>query len=114
VLPGGTPREGESMAACARRELLEETGISANLSQVALVVDSETPGSSGRSLDIVFLASERTLGMELPRELGMGPHFVSADQLPNLVLHPPLAARLIRLLDTGAQQYVPYAPNWVQ
>lgn len=26
VLPGGTPRPGESMAACARRETLEETG----------------------------------------------------------------------------------------
>ena len=35
VLPGGTPREGESMTACARRELFEETGISADPSRVA-------------------------------------------------------------------------------
>ena len=29
VLPGGTPHAGESLVACARRELLEETGVSA-------------------------------------------------------------------------------------
>jgi len=27
TLPGGTPRAGESMTACARRETLEETGL---------------------------------------------------------------------------------------
>jgi 8-oxo-dGTP pyrophosphatase MutT (NUDIX family) len=30
ALPGGTPHESESMAACARREVLEETGVSAS------------------------------------------------------------------------------------
>lgn len=27
VLPGGTPKHGETLAACARREVLEETGL---------------------------------------------------------------------------------------
>jgi len=35
TLPGGTPRRGESMAACARRELLEEAGLSADPARVA-------------------------------------------------------------------------------
>jgi len=34
VLPGGTPRPSESMAACARREVLEETGLHVDPSKV--------------------------------------------------------------------------------
>jgi 8-oxo-dGTP pyrophosphatase MutT (NUDIX family) len=56
VLPGGTPREGESLVACARRELLEETGVSADPSHIALVVESASSGTGPRMLDIVFIA----------------------------------------------------------
>jgi len=59
VLPGGTPREDESLVACARRELLEETGVSAYPARIALVVESEPPGSSHRMLDIVRVVSFR-------------------------------------------------------
>ena len=45
VLPGGTPREGESITGCVRREPFEETGLSAGSSQVALVVESVPPAS---------------------------------------------------------------------
>lgn len=71
VLPGGTPREGESVTACARRELLEETGVSAGPSQVALAVEPAVPGSARRLLDIVFVATtEPALGREVAREPG--------------------------------------------
>jgi len=40
VLPGGTPRTGESMAACARRETLEETGLSVDPARVAFVLEA--------------------------------------------------------------------------
>jgi 8-oxo-dGTP diphosphatase len=76
VLPGGTPREGESITGCARRELFEETGLSAEPSWVVLVVESAPPGSGRRLLDIVFLASEPVLGMEHSREPGLEPCFV--------------------------------------
>lgn len=111
VLPGGTPREEESAAECARRELLEETGVSADLSRVALVVESAIPGSARRQLDIVFLATEPVLGRELPREPGLEPQFVSSERLLDLVLHPPVAGHLIRLLDPGASQHAPYVGN---
>jgi 8-oxo-dGTP diphosphatase len=115
VLPGGTPREGESMTACARRELAEETGMSADLSQVALVVESVPPESSCRTLDIVFAATEPVLGREHSREPGLEPHFVPPGQLARLNLHPSLAGRLNGILDPGPHGYAPYVGNvWRQ
>lgn len=111
VLPGGTPREGESAAACARRELLEETGVSADPSQVTLVVESAIPGSGRRLLDIVFVATEPVLGRAVAREAGLIPRFVSADQLAGLVIHPPVAAHLTRLLEPGASHFAHYVGN---
>lgn len=111
VLPGGTPRAGESLAECARRELLEETGVSAYPSRIAFVVESEPPGSSRRLLDIVFIAAEPLYGREHCREPGLEPRFVPPEQLPGLVLHPALAAQLIRLLDPGPRQHAPYVRN---
>jgi 8-oxo-dGTP diphosphatase len=112
VLPGGTPREGENMTACARRELFEETGISADPTRVALVVESVPPGSSQRTVDIVFLATEPVLGRAHSREPGLEPHFISPGQLAELDLHPSLAGHLYRLLDPGAHGYAPYVGNF--
>jgi 8-oxo-dGTP diphosphatase len=100
VLPGGTPCEGESLTACARRELLEETGVSADPSRVAFVVESASPGA-GRMLDIVFVASGPVLSREYCREPGMGPSFLSADQLSRVAIRPAITGQLIRLLDPG-------------
>jgi 8-oxo-dGTP diphosphatase len=114
VLPGGTPREGESLTACARRELLEETGVSADPSRVVLVVESVPPEASRRMLDIVFLATEPVLGRAHCREPGLEPQFVPPDQLTGLELHPSLAGNLHHLLDDGGQRYAPYVGNFWQ
>ena len=115
VLPGGTPREGESLTAWARRELLEETGVVADPSRVALVVETVPPGSGRRLLDIVFLATEPVLGREHCREPGLEPHFVPPGQVTRLDLHPSLAGRLDRLLDPGLRGYAPYVgSSWRQ
>lgn len=111
VLPGGTPREGESLVACARRELLEETGVSANPSQVALVVEAESGRSGRHLLDVVFRATEPVIGRERCQEPGMRPQFATPDQLPGLTLHPAFSGQLIRLLDPGPHEYAPYLRN---
>jgi ADP-ribose pyrophosphatase YjhB (NUDIX family) len=108
VLPGGNPRGGESLTECARRELLEETGIPANLSQVALIVESARPESGRGLLDVVFVAPEPVLGMAHCRERGLEPQFVAPDQLAGLDLHPSLAGHLQRLADPGPHEHAAY------
>ncbi|HUB42872.1 MAG TPA: NUDIX hydrolase [Streptosporangiaceae bacterium] len=111
VLPGGTPRDGESLLACARRELLEETSVAASPSHIALVIESAPPQSAHRMLDIVFLATDGVIGREQRQEPGMQPHFVPQSQLPGLVLHPPIGGQLIRLLDPVPHQHAGYISN---
>lgn len=112
VLPGGTPRESESMAACARREVLEETGVSVTPSRVAFVVEAVAPEQSSRTLDIVFLATGLALGAEPQiREPGLEPHFVPVDQLTDLELRPPVAGYLRGLLHQRGRRYAPYLGN---
>lgn len=67
VLPGGTPRPGESMAACARREVREETGIQAEPTGVAFVLEAAEPASRLRTVDLVFMAREYGCGCRKPR-----------------------------------------------
>lgn len=47
-LPGGRQELGESVEACARRELLEETGCTARLLALVDVIDSVTRDAEGR------------------------------------------------------------------
>jgi 8-oxo-dGTP diphosphatase len=113
ALPGGTPREGESMAACARRELLEETGLSVGPSRVAFVLETVAPGASRRTLDIVFLVVGLAPDAEPQvREPGLEPCFVPVDRLNELELRPPIAGYLRGLLGQGARRpAAPYLGN---
>lgn len=100
VLPGGTPRPGESMAACAQRETAEEAGLSVAPNRIAFVLESNAPGGQRRVVDLVFLATETTADMATVRpapqrrEEGMEPRFVTVAELPSLILRPPLAGHL--------------------
>jgi ADP-ribose pyrophosphatase YjhB (NUDIX family) len=58
VLPGGTPRAGESIAGCARRELSEETGVATDPARVAFILAAVQPGPAPQTADIVFIASD--------------------------------------------------------
>jgi len=107
VLPGGTPRPGESMAACARREVREETGLSAEPTGVAFVVEANEPESGLHIVDLVFTASEHG-GQRAPvsAEPGLEPQFVPFDQLTEIDLRPPLSGHLRGLF----MRRLPYAP----
>ena len=97
VLPGGTPRPGESMAACARRETLEETGLSVDPARVAFVLEALGPGSTRRTVDLVFLAAAARHSEPEPREPDLEARFVPLGLLPRLDVRPPLAGHLRRL-----------------
>lgn len=95
VLPGGTPRPGESLGSCARREVAEETGLFIEVARVAFVLEAANRIDGVHRVDVVFTAREpdRTA---LPRQLepGLRPVFVSLDEVATLALRPPIAGHL--------------------
>jgi 8-oxo-dGTP diphosphatase len=112
VLPGGTPRPGESMAACARREVLEETGLHVDPSRVGFVLEVLGPDGGPRTVDIVFVATEAVAGdSPQEREPGLRPAFIPADELNTLDLRPPLAGYIRSMLGRRRQLYAPYLAN---
>jgi 8-oxo-dGTP diphosphatase len=95
VLPGGHPRPQEGTAACAQREVLEETGLRVDAKRVAFLLETADPAGARRLVELVFLAAERN-GPVQPHtaEAGLEPVFVPVEDTPALVLRPPLAGYL--------------------
>lgn len=112
VLPGGTPRPGESVAACVRRELREETGLAATPASVAFVFEATNPEIDQQLIEIVLLAAEDDPDAE-PRgvEDGLVPRFVRLDRLVSLELRPPLGGHLRAFHDGGARRTAAYLGN---
>jgi 8-oxo-dGTP diphosphatase len=95
VLPGGTPHLDESMAACARRETQEETGLTVEPTRIAFLLETQGPLSGLHTVDLVFLATLPDRGQQLrSTEPGLDPSFVPLDALPRLDLRPPIAGHL--------------------
>jgi 8-oxo-dGTP diphosphatase len=111
VLPGGTPRPGESMAACARRETLEETGLSVDPARVAFILEALGPGSARRTVDLVFLATPDGHGEPVPQEPDTDARFVPLGLLPGLDVRPPLAGHLRALHARGGEPTAAYLGN---
>jgi len=112
VLPGGRPRDGESMASCARRETYEETGLHVIPGRCAFVGEVIAPDRRTRVVDLVFLASVSVAQYESPTvgEAGTTPQWVGVDQLQTLQLNPPIAGFLASL-STGGGRTAPYLGN---
>ena len=112
VLPGGTPRPGESMSACARRETLEETGLAVEPGRIAFVLETRGPQSGLHTVDLVFLATLSTSGQE-PRSLepDLSARFVPLDLLNQLDLRPPMAGHLRGLHARRSARTAPYLGN---
>jgi 8-oxo-dGTP diphosphatase len=96
ALPGGTPRPGEDLLSCARRELLEETGMLIDPGTCALIIETVRPYSA-RLIDLVFLSPTHPIGQPRGREDGLTPRFVPLAQVSNMTLHPPLDRHLHEL-----------------
>jgi 8-oxo-dGTP diphosphatase len=112
VLPGGTPRPGESMAACARREVREETGLQVDPARVAFVLEVVGPEPGPRTVDIVFSVVPSVSDQQpAEREPGLRPVFVPVDRIQTLDLRPPLAGHLRGLLSHRGGLYAPYLAN---
>ncbi|MBN9106976.1 MAG: NUDIX hydrolase [Propionibacteriaceae bacterium] len=94
VLPGGHPRDGESMRACATRETLEETGLSVDAGRCLFVYEVVGPTETGRRVELVFAATTSNLDALGQRETDRHPELVNLEDLPGVDLRPPLAGYL--------------------
>ena len=106
VLPGGTPRPAESLICCARREVLEETGLHIAPNRIAFVVEAIDPSTGSITVDVVFLAHDRVIGQISECEPRLVPTFVPLEDLSSLTIRPSIAGHLRSFLtlptDTAA------------
>lgn len=94
VLPGGHPRDGESMRACATRETLEETGLAVDVGRCLFVYEVVGPTEIGRRVELVFAATAANVDALGQRETNRHPELVNLEDLSSLDLRPPLAGYL--------------------
>jgi 8-oxo-dGTP diphosphatase len=94
VLPGGCPRQHESMGSCARREIREETGLDVHPSRCALVLEVNDPVTRRRTVELVFVAHEFDTSIPVAGDPGRRAAWVGWDELRRLKLRPPIAGFL--------------------
>jgi 8-oxo-dGTP pyrophosphatase MutT (NUDIX family) len=111
VLPGGRPRPGEGMLACARREVAEETGVVVTPDRCAFVADVIAPKGARRCVELVFVAKvAANHSAALEGEEGVEPVWVPVQHVRTLNLRPPVAGFLPGVV-LGHAQTAPYLGN---
>jgi 8-oxo-dGTP diphosphatase len=111
VLPGGRPRAGEGMLACAHREVFEETGLAVTPTRCAFVADVIDPEARRRGAELVFLA--RIPADEDPNltgEAGAEPTWIPVREVRTLQLRPPIGGYLPSVVENHAPT-APYLGN---
>jgi len=107
TLPGGGLERGETMAACLRREMWEESGLEIEVGDILFLFDVIEPRR--QVVNIVFRA--RRVGGELkPNNIPLGQRlvgmeFIPLDKLDDIELLPPIAKEIEKSLK---RQGIPY------
>jgi 8-oxo-dGTP pyrophosphatase MutT (NUDIX family) len=98
-LPAGRVEPGETFAAAALRETLEETGVPVELTGIVRVEHS--PGKQAARLRVVFLAkpADDTPPKTVPDKESLGAAWVGLDELPD---YPLRGGEVIELLEYAA------------
>jgi 8-oxo-dGTP diphosphatase len=113
ALPGGTPRTGESLVSCARREVLEETGLRVQPARCAFVLETGE-GTAARTIDIVFTVPWKEPHEDRPvggSEAHLEAVYVPVDDLPGLTLLPPIAGHIRGMARSRRHDTIPVLGN---
>ena len=92
------------MAACARRETLEEAGLAIDPARVAFIAETLAPGSARRAVDLVFLAGPDVRGDPAPSEPGLEVRPARRAAAPGC---PPAAGRAPACLHARGREPTP-------
>jgi len=114
VLPGGAIKEGETVAACARREMREETGLEITLGKLVYVADVISPDRRKHHMNLFFLGeiAGGEFGVtpaKTPGEHLDEPHWFPLDDLPTL--YPPIGDRVREDAHRGFPEGAVYLGN---
>lgn len=110
VLPGGRPRAAESMVACARREVQEETGLMVDPGRCAFVLEVTDPQRAKRLVELVFAARVIQRGELIAEKPTSVPVWMPTADLAGINLHPPISGYLPALV-SGNRDTAAYLGN---
>ena len=98
VLPGGALNAGEALAACAAREVREETGLEVLVDRFLYLAEAFSKDGGRHSVDVIFLGRLADEGRSPQAMAGWAierPEFVPLKDLPGLTLLPPIAGEIL-------------------
>ncbi|WP_129287470.1 NUDIX hydrolase [Streptomyces sp. GZWMJZ-114] len=104
-LPGGHVHASEGLIACGRRELKEETGLTADRLHCAYVMDVEEHQSGRFMVEIVLMPATPVQGEPRECEPGRVPIFVPVSELDGLALKPAETGYLHGMYDLHRRDY---------
>lgn len=98
VLPGGGLEIGESLMACAAREVHEETGLDVKILRLLYVGEILYPSRKKHVLNLIFLGEQAETDQRIRPSRHWRieePHFIPLGDLASIELYPPIAIEIL-------------------